>query len=195
MVLGIGVKNETAPGATLCFRDDNDEVITGLHALIGDTLYVVEGETTATIEAGSTFSLERHFDHRVRLEIESQMGHPATVAWTTNGQQKISHIIATFPITTKTTTGVKLDSEGVATQEVNYETQSLVGDITWRRAEDKVSERYLLNDSKFFHNIRLEVFCVRKEWFQATQEYIFSKEKMPFDQGESWTAKLRFRSV
>ena len=70
-----------------------------------------------------------------------------------------------------------------------------MGDITWRRAEDKVSERYILNDSKFFHNIRLEVFCVRKEWHNTLNEFEFAKEKMVFQDGESWTAKLRFRSI
>ena len=33
MVLGIGVPNATAPGATICFRDDNDVVVTGLNAI------------------------------------------------------------------------------------------------------------------------------------------------------------------
>ena len=68
-----------------------------------------------------------------------------------------------------------------------------MGDITWRRAEDKVSERYLVQNSQYFHNVRLEIFIVRKEWFE--NEFRFIRETMSFSDGESWTAKLRFRSI
>ena len=181
----------------IAFRTDAGNILTGNIALTGlaEAGTIIVGESTETIQNTSEYSLERHFDHRVRLEVESQMGTPVTVAWTTSGQQKMSHMIATFPISTKTQTAIELNSEGVATQNVRYQTDVLLGDITWRSAESKVSERYLLNSSQYFHNIRLEVWIVRKEWHVLNNEFQFAKEKMVFQDGESWTAKLRFRSV
>ncbi len=173
-------------------------VTTGLLALTGQAAVgnpIEAGESSQTVEFRGEYSLEQHFDHRVRIELESQMNTPTTVAWTTKGVQKMSHIIATFPISTNTMSSVLLNNEGVATDEVRYQTDVLLGDITWRKAEDKVSERYVLNDSQFFHNIRLEVFMVRKEYSTTRNEFDFAKEKMVFSDGESWTAKLRFRSI
>jgi len=192
VLLGMALKDNI-----IAFRTVGGNLVKGHVALTGDPLVgtIVEGESAQTIEYTSEYALERHFDHRVRVEIESQMGTPVTVAWTTQGQQKMSHMIATFPISTRTQTAIELNSEGVATQNTRYQTDVLLGDITWRSAESKVSERYLLNSSQYFHNIRLEVFIVRKEWHIAKGEFEFAKEKMVFEDGESWTAKLRFRSV
>ena len=169
-------------------------IITGQSALI-EAGVIVAGLTADTIEQPADYTIERHFDHRVRLEIESQMNTTTTVAWVTSGKQKMSHIIATFPISSDIQTTVLCNNEGAATTETEYQCELLVGDITWRKAEDKVSERYLLHDSQFFHNIRLEVFLVRKEWKQSTKEFTFAKEKLSFQDSESWTAKLRFRSI
>ena len=192
-LLGIGDQHNI-----IAFRTAAGVVIQGILALTNDpdgAVVIVAGEVGETVEYPALYTLERHFDHRVRLEIESQMNTPYSVAWTTAGKQKMSNIIATFPITTKTQTSVLCNSEGTPSGNVSYQTEMLVGDITWRKAEDKVSERYLLNDSKFFHNIRLEVFIVRKEWLEADASFIFAKEKLIFVDGESWTCKLRFRSV
>lgn len=189
----------TKIGGSMKFHDKHHKYMfeTGNLALTGvaDGGTIIVGESTETIEFNAEYSLEQHFDHRVRIEIESQMNTPVTVAWTTQGLQKMSNIIATFPISTKTQTSILLNSEGVATQDVRYQTDVLLGDITFRKAEHKVSERYVLNSSQFFHNIRLEVFMVRKEWNVAREEFDFAKEKMVYQNGESWTAKLRFRSI
>ena len=181
----------------LAFRTVGGNVVQGLQALTNNAAgnAILAGEVTQTVELPGSYSLERHFDHRVRLEIESQMGTPATVAWTTTGSQRMSHIIATFPVTTKTETSIECNSEGSATGNIRYQTDVLLGDITWRNAEMKVSERYKINNPKHFYNIRLEIFMVRKEWFEADKSFIFAKEKMSFESGESWTAKLRFRSI
>ena len=193
LLLGMSLKDNliairtTLEGVTL----SGNIALTG----VADGGTIIVGESTETIEFNAEYSLEQHFDHRVRIEIESQMNTPVTVAWTTTGQQKMSNIIATFPISTKTQTSILLNSEGVATQDVRYQTDVLLGDITFRKAEHKVSERYVLNSSQFFHNIRLEVFMVRKEWNVAREEFDFAKEKMVYQNGESWTAKLRFRSI
>ena len=127
------------------------------------------------------------------MEIESQIGLPPTTVWSTDEKQKISHVIATFPISTKTKTSVLCNSEGASTGDVRIQSDILVGDITFRRAEDKITERYLLNNSQFFHNIRLEIFMVRKEW--KLTDFDFVRKKMVFSDGESWTGKLRFRSI
>lgn len=182
----------------LAVAEDDNAVTSGILALTGQAALghaIVAGESTQTVEFRGDYSLEQHFDHRVRIEVESQMNTPTTVAWTTKGIQKMSHIIATFPIATKTQSSVLLNNEGVPTRDVRYQTDVLLGDITWRKAEDKVSERYVLQDSQFFHNIRLEVFMVRKEYSTTRDEFDFAKEKMVYSNGESWTAKLRFRSI
>ena len=181
----------------IAFRTAAGAVIQGRLALTDNPNggVIIAGQTAETIEYPATYTLERHFDHRVRLEIESQMSTPPTIAWVTKEAQKMTNIIATFPISTTTQTSVLCNSEGTPSGEIGYQTDMLVGDITWRKAENKISERYLLNNSQFFHNIRLEVFLVRKEWVEADASFMFAKEKLVFVDGESWTCKLRFRSV
>ena len=154
---------------------------------------IVGGGTDETVEYPATHPLERYFDHRIRLEIEAQIGIPPTVVWSTDERQKISHVIATFPISMTSQSSVVCNSEGAATAEVHFQSDMLVGDITWRRAEDKITERYLVQNSQYFHNVRLELFMVRKHWVQ--DEFRFIRETMSFSDGESWTGKLRFRSI
>jgi len=186
-MLGLGKDGVVA------FRTVGGVVVQGLLALTNNGAGIVEGETAGTIEYPGLYSLERYFDHRIRLEIESQIGIPPTIVWSTDDRQKISHVIATFPIQMKSQSSVVCNTEGAATQEVHFQSEMLAGDITWRRAEDKITERYLINNSQYFHNVRLEIFIVRKHW--KGTEFIFQREKMSFSDGESWTAKLRFRSI
>ena len=188
-MLGIGQDSLVA------FRTVNGNVVQGLQALTNNAVEgtIIDGSTAETIEYPGLYSLERNFDHRVRLEIESQIGLPPTVVWSTDDRQKISHVIATFPIQMKSQSAVHCNSEGAATEKISFQSDVLAGDITWRRAEDKVTERYLLNNSQYFHNIRLDIFMVRKEW--KGTEFHFEREKVSLAKGESWTAKLRFRSI
>jgi len=153
-MLGIGQDSLVA------FRTVNGNVVQGLQALTNNAVAgnILEGGTTETVEYPGLYSLERHFDHRVRLEIESQIGLPPTVVWSTDDRQKISHVIATFPIQMKSQSAVHCNTEGAATDKISFQSDMLAGDITWRRAEDKVTERYLLNNSQYFHNIRLDIF-------------------------------------
>ena len=118
--------------------------------------------------------------------------HPTT-SWSTKDSQTISHSIATFPISREIQTGIVMNSEGVSTGAMTYKSSLLTGDIVWRRAEDKISERYLILNSQFFHNVRLELHLVKKV-FDGTG-FKFVKEKMVFSPAEAWSAKLRFRSV
>ena len=189
-VLGLG-----KDGVVAFSRNAYGNVVQGYTALTGNNpaVTIVAGSTVETVEYPGLHPLERYFDHRIRLEIEAQIGIPPTVVWSTDDRQKISHVISTFPIQMTSQSSVLCNSEGAATDVVHYQSDMLVGDITWRRAEDKISERYLVNNSQYFHNVRLELFIVRKEWFQ--DEFRFIRQKMSFTEGESWTAKLRFRSI
>ena len=189
-VLGLGKDSVVAFSTPL-----TGDVVQGYQALTvnNPAVTIVAGETVGTVEYPGQHPLERYFDHRIRLEVEAQIGIPPTVVWSTDDRQKISHVISTFPIQMTSQSSVLCNSEGAATDVVHYQSDMLVGDITWRRAEDKISERYLVNNSQYFHNVRLELFIVRKEWFQ--DEFRFIRQKMSFTEGESWTAKLRFRSI
>ena len=180
----------------IAFRQDFGGFVSqGLEALTDNNIEgtIIAGGTDETVEYPALYSIERYFDHRIRLEIESQIGLPPTVVWSTDERQKISHVIATFPIQMKSESSVVCNTEGAATQEVYFQSDMLVGDITWRRAEDKITERYLILNSQYFHNVRLEIFIVRKNW--VGDEFRYEREKMSFVDGEIWTAKLRFRSL
>ena len=183
----------------ICYRTVAGNVVEGLLALTNGTANIVEGGAAETVEQPSRYPLTRYFDSRIRLEVESQMSIPPTTVWSTDEKQKISMVLATFPIQMSSESSVLTTSAGGATSSVRFESDMLVGDITFRRAEDKISERFLLNSSQFFHNIRLELWMVRKNWEwdrnETRERFIFRRQKMVFADGESWTGKLRFRSV
>ena len=172
-------------------------VLTGLTALTNNAVAgtIIEGGTEDTIQANGSYPLSRYFDHRVRLEIETQIGIPASVVWSTNNVQQLNHIIATFPFVHKIETSVMTNNEGAIEDSVKIQEQLMNGDIIFRRAEDKISERYLLNNSKFFHNIRLEIFIVRRVWKPLLSKFLVQRSAMLFNESEHWTAKLRFRSL
>lgn len=192
-ILGIGQDN------LLAFRTVAGNVVTGLLALTNGTLLIVAGSSEQTLELPGRYSLERYFDSRIRIEVESQMPIPPTSVWSTDNLQKLSHVIATFPVTMTSKSSVLCNSEGGVTDNIRSESNPLVGDIVWRKAEDKISERYLLSSSQFFHNIRLEIFAVRKNWEwdgnERIERFVFRRQKMVFSDGQNWSGKLRFRSV
>jgi hypothetical protein len=184
----------------ICFREDNaGNLLSGEAALKDAFGNVSNGGTAATVEIANTHSLYRYFDHRVRLEVETQMGIPITSVWSTTNSQQLSHVIATFPIQAKYSTTVVCDLTGTAlVNEVHITDELQHGPIIFRRAEDKVSERYQILNSQYFHNIRLEVFVVRREFGldqHGGTSFKFKREKMTFDEDDYWTAKLRFRSL
>jgi hypothetical protein len=123
------------------------------------------------------------------------MGITPTNVWSTNGTQQLNTVIATFPIQTRRTVKVTCNSDGAVQTALENTDELLEGEIIWRKAEDKVTERYLLNDSKFFHNIRLELFIVNREWQIYENAFKFIRKKVTFGSGEYWTGKLRFRSL
>jgi hypothetical protein len=178
----------------LAFRQDGDVLHTGLAAIVGgDPPLLIGGGTNQSVEVSATYSLYRFFDQRIRLELETQMGTPQTNVWSTSGTQQITTNIATFPIQTKHTVTVRCDSDGTMLSGVENTDELMEGEIIWRKAEDKITERYLINNSKYFHNIRLELFIVKRKWINNSFKFI--REKVTFESGEYWTAKLRFRSL
>ena len=176
----------------IAFRSDGSEK--GRSGLSADGINIIKAQVTETIELIGRYTLERHYDHRCRIEVSTQMPIPLSTQWTTAGKQQISNAIGTFPIITKTEAAIRMNNEGVTDGTLRYTNEVLSGDIAFRKAEDKISERYLLQDSRFFHNIRLDVSIVRKVWMRDNQ-FHYKRETIEYGDGEAWSAKLRFRSL
>jgi hypothetical protein len=172
-------------------------VFTGVQALTGatDVDPIIAGETGETVVLQCLYPLIRHFDHRVRIVIDSGgMPIPSVVDWQTSNKQAIRHTLATFPINQTFETSLSLNSQGADLGAVRFRTKMFLGEITWRRAEDKISERFEITNSQFFQNVRLEVFIVRREWNIHSLGFDFKRRAISLADGESWTAKLRFRT-
>jgi len=170
----------------------------GWHALTGNPVegagVIIAGTTGETIALDSMYPLERNFDHRVALELTTALPIPPTIVWSTNDSQQVSHKLATFTINNKTLSTVVLNSEG-GPEYCSNSTALLTGDILWRRAEDKVSERYEMLNSQFIQNIRLSVYIFRRIWNSQLNEYKIKRLPITILDGDSWTAKLRFRTL
>lgn len=171
-------------------------ILTGIDALVGPGgAAIVAGEPGETVVLQCEYPLIRHFDHRVRLEIGSSgMPVPAIIDWGTDNKQSVRHTIATFPINQVYETGLVLNTQGANTGTISFQTKMYLGEIVFRRAEDKVSERYELLNSQFFQNIRLEVFIIRREWDFVAKKFVFKRRGLALEDSESWTCKLRFRT-
>jgi hypothetical protein len=177
-------------------------VLTGIEALydpaVGGGVVVAPGEVARTTVLQCSYPLTRHFDHRVRLEIDSSgMPVPPVVSWTTDNKQKVRNTIASFSINQKYQTGIELNTLGANEGGVSFTTNMFLGSVVWRRAENKVSERYEILNSQWFQNIRLEVYMVRRNWVANLRDpgkFIFNRQEITLADGESWTAKLRFRT-
>ena len=186
---------EESDNRIIAFRAAAGGVVTGLSALYGNGVVIIEGATGETVVLQCKYPLTRHFDHRIRLEIDSGgMPVPAVVDWGTDNKQRVRHTISSHPINQRFETAIGLNTQGANTGSISFATNMFLGDVVWRRAEDKVSERYELTNSQFFQNIRLEVFIIRREWNTITNEFAFKRRAMTLADGESWTCKLRFRT-
>ena len=132
----------------------------------------------------------------VMIDVDSGgMPIPNVVTWNTSNQQSLRHTLATFPINQRMETGIHLNNVGGATGEVDFRSELMQGNIVWRRAEDKIRERYQILNPQFFQNIRLEIIIERREWDFQSKAYVFKRRAMLFRDGDSWTAKLRFRTL
>ena len=179
----------------IAFRTVGGVVITGITALMGGTANVIAGESDQTVELRGLFPGDRFIEHRIRVEVESQMPIPPTIVWSHNNKQQLNTVMATFPIVRETQTRVKLNNAGIALSDFTFQTKLLSGDIVFRSSESDIHEKYIIQNSQFFHNVRLELFIVRKEWFSDTQKFVPTRSKMVFSDGQSFTAKLRFQSL
>ena len=155
---------------------------------------IIAGTTGETIGLTSSYPLDRNFDHRVSIELATALPIPPTVTWSTNETQQVAMKLASWPINNRTRATVVLNNEG--TPQYCYSTSPLLtGDIVWRRAEDKVSEKYMMLNSQFVQNIRLTVYIFRREWNRTLKEYKIKRLPINLLPGDSWTAKLRFRTM
>jgi hypothetical protein len=172
-------------------------IFSGVQALTGGTDVdpIILGATGETVAQSCLYPLIRHFDHRVRIVIDSGgMPIPAIVNWDTSNKQTVRHSLATFPINQTYETGITLNHLGANTGDTRFKMKLFLGEITWRRAEDKISERFEIINSQFFQNIRLEINIVRREWDRANRKFVFKRRAIGLASGESWTCKLRFRT-
>ena len=179
----IAFRESTAAGITTLH--------TGLDALLGDGDTILQGGTVQTMQVNTNYSIFKFFDHRIRVEVETQIGIPSTTVWSTNETQQLSNVIATFPIQTQSFSKIEIGQRGV--RDVELIEGLKVGNIVFRSSADRINERFLLNNSKFFHNIRLEPFVVKRVYKDGVFKFI--REKLTYDSDDFWTAKLRFRSV
>jgi len=184
----------------IAFGIDGGEVTSGIEALAGpgNTLAdpVVNGNPAETCIVEGRYPLSRFFDHRVMIDLDSAgMPIPNVIAWTTQNKQSQRHTLATFPINVRSQTSIYLNNIGGATGEVEFKSELLQGNVVWRRAEDKVSERFEILNSQFFQNIRVEVLIERREWDRQNKKYVFKRRNMLFGEGDSFTAKLRFKTL
>ena len=180
----------------IAFRLDGN-VLTGNVALTQQAVGgdVVPALMTQTAALQGKYPLTRHFDHRIRLELDSSgMPVPAVISWSTDNKQQIRHNLATFPINMKHESSLTINTVGADEGNISIKSDMLLGDLIFRRAENKISERYQILNAQFFQNIRLEAFIVRKEWSHATTAFEFKRRALTLLDGETWTAKLRFRT-
>ena len=182
-----------APDDLIAFRKVGDVMHTGLDALQDGGAVIVAGATNETVIFQSTYSLFRNFDHRTRIELQTDMQIPNSVVWNTDNKQRNSKVIATFPINMQYESGLVLNTEGGNNGQTTMVSNLFAGDLIWRRAEDKISERYEILNSQFFQNIRLDVYIVRKEW--VVNKFVFKRREVVLADGDSWTAKLRFKTL
>jgi len=190
------------PEDIIAARVDGGGVIqTGLQGLTGGidpAAMVIYGEPGETVILQCNYPLFNHFDHRVELELDSGgMPIPNIIKWSTNNKQGIRKSLATFPIVQETETSIHIDNAGAATGNIVHRSRLLQGAMIWRRAESKISERFEILNSQFFQNIRLEVFIERRVWDTAAtpQQYKFQRTRVRLNEGDSWTAKIRFRTL
>ena len=184
-------------GDFIGFRVDGEEVLSGMPGLTDGGNILVAGGTNDTIEVNGEYSLDVHFEHRIRIEIETAMPIPNTIVWNTDNTQKISKVIGSFPIISRNGVRIRLNNISSVQSEISSLSMSSTGNVVFRRAEDRISERYEILNSQFFQQILLKVFITRKKWVQVGDiiKYIFTRTPIRLIEGGYWTAKLRFRTL
>lgn len=183
----------------IAFRRDNAGVLqTGLFALTNSqnpAAPVIEGDPGETCVLIGKYPVTRNFEHRVAVDVDTTMPVPATVQWLTSGKQAIKHTVASFPISQTYETAITMNTFGGAGQDITFSSPLLQGNIVWRRAESKVSERFQITNSSFFQNILLSLFIERRVWDIESKSYVFRRFPLTLNEDESWSAKIRFKTL
>ena len=179
-------------------QDGNGVVQNGESSLInpanGQILAGSPGEAYREVGA---YPLTRNFDHRVQVDLDSGgMPIPSVVYWTTDNKHSVRHTMGTFPISYKWQTRFHLNASNVVSiDNYDFRVEMLHDTIVFRRAEDKISERFEILNPRYFQTIRLAAFIERRHWNTDTEEYVFQRTKLKMRDGDFWTAKLRFRTI
>ena len=110
-------------------------------------------------------------------------------------RQEVSHVLATFPMVNTYRTDITLDNHGANIGDVEVSQSLNSGTVIFRRAEDKVVERYEIKNSSFFQNLILRLY-IQVRMFDTTQlKYTTLRRPMLLGRGDVWSAKLRFRTL
>ena len=178
-----------------CLDAMTDELLTGADGLHDNNGAMLESLVEDTSLLLGDYPLARFFDERLALVLDSHTRTNPTFEWNERDKEKLNHTIATFPIKKAYSSRYTCNNVGIPSIKTNYTVQQLVGDIVWRSAVDKTKEKYMINDSTFFHNLRYDVSILRREWNDLLKQFVVSApQTLAFDKGQSWTAKLRFIS-
>jgi hypothetical protein len=176
-----------------------EQNFTGTEALydpaVLPNIILTSGDIIDTVDHRSSFPADRHLEHRVRIEVESQMPVQNTVVWNADNVQQLTTVIAAFPIRREMKTTIALNNAGIVESGIQYEVPLLNGNIVFRESNNLVTQKYMLQSAQQFHNIRLELFMVRKEWKTLQKKFVVRRRKMVFGENQNFSAKLRFESV
>ena len=183
----------------ISFTKINDVTVSALTVEVNGVQVVNRpngSEPDGTCIQQGTFPLTRNFEHRVQLDLDSGgMPIPAVTTWTVSNKSAIRHTMASFPIQQVYETKVQIDSRGSVLADIETRCALLQGNVVFRRAEDKVTERYQITNSRFFQNIRLELLVERRIFDHVTSEWTFKRFPITLQKGDFWSCKLRFRTV
>jgi hypothetical protein len=174
-----------------------EQNLTGTVALLGaGNVILASGALLDTVDHRSGIPASRHLEHRIRIEVESQMPIQNTVVWNNEDSiQQLNTTIASFPIRRESRTTIELNNMGISENSIKYESSLLNGNIVFRESNNLVLQSYRLQNAQSFHNIRLELFMIRKEWKTQLKKFIARRRKMVFGKNQSFSAKLRFESI
>ena len=146
----------------------------------------------------AAYSLTRNFDLRVALELETPgMRIPGQIKWTVEERQSVKFSLASFPIETNYTSTIPLTTTGVPTEFPGFSSTLFGGNHVFRRAEDKVKERYLITNSRFYQNVRVTLEIERRHVRVVGDdvEVTFLRTPIQLPPSAYWSAKLRFRTL
>ena len=193
-----------ASGSYIAFKQTATGFFTGEAGVIKGTdpnpnHVVAAGAVSSQVVTGG-YPLSRNFDLRVALEVEGPgMRIPAQVKWLTSNKQSVKFSIASFPVAPQFRTVISLDNMGRPLRNTEFQSTLFIGNHVFRRAEDKVKERYLITNPRFYQNIRLTLDIERRRvlYDPINDKMVLENIRAPmkFPPNGYWSAKLRFRTI